>query len=40
MENELYEFALEQFEFSKKKMYTPDNVKRTQKFMYEKIRPK
>lgn len=40
MENELYEFALEQFQFSRKKLYTPDNAKHIQKFMYEKIRPK
>lgn len=39
MENELYEFALEQFEFTKKKLMQPDN-KHLQQFMYEKIRPK
>lgn len=36
MENELYEFALEQFHFIKKHTLT----ERMQKFMYEKIRPK
>lgn len=39
MENDLYEFALEQFEFTKKKLMQPDN-KHLQQFMYEKIRPK
>ncbi|XP_016975941.2 heparin sulfate O-sulfotransferase isoform X1 [Drosophila rhopaloa] len=39
MENDLYEFALTQFEFNKKKLMQPDN-KHVQKFMYEKIRPK
>ncbi|EDW27293.1 GL21106 [Drosophila persimilis] len=39
MENDLYEFALAQFEFNKKKLMQPDN-KHLQKFMYEKIRPK
>jgi len=39
MENDLYEFALAQFEFNKKKLMQPDN-KHVQKFMYEKIRPK
>ncbi|XP_017857824.1 PREDICTED: heparin sulfate O-sulfotransferase [Drosophila arizonae] len=39
MENELYEFALAQFEFTKKKLMQPDN-KHLQQFMYEKIRPK
>lgn len=36
MENELYEFALEQFNFIKK--HTLSN--KIQKYMYEKIRPK
>ncbi|ALC39971.1 Hs2st [Drosophila busckii] len=39
MENDLYEFALAQFEFTKKKLMQPDN-KHLQHFMYEKIRPK
>lgn len=39
METDLYEFALAQFEFNKKKLMQPDN-KHVQKFMYEKIRPK
>ncbi|CAD6999203.1 heparin sulfate O-sulfotransferase [Ceratitis capitata] len=39
MENELYEFALAQFEYNKRKLTVPDN-KHLQKFMYEKIRPK
>lgn len=39
MENDLYDFALAQFEFNKKKLMQPDN-KHVQKFMYEKIRPK
>ncbi|XP_055387353.1 heparin sulfate O-sulfotransferase isoform X2 [Condylostylus longicornis] len=39
MENELYEFALEQFEFNRKKLTIPDKNK-PQSFMYEKVRPK
>jgi len=39
MENDLYEFALKQYEFNKKKLTVPDN-KHLQKFMYEKVRPK
>uniref|UniRef100_A0A1A9V7H3 Heparin sulfate O-sulfotransferase n=1 Tax=Glossina austeni TaxID=7395 RepID=A0A1A9V7H3_GLOAU len=39
MEDELYKFALIQFEFNKRKLTVPDN-KHLQKFMYEKIRPK
>ncbi|XP_055906262.1 heparin sulfate O-sulfotransferase isoform X2 [Eupeodes corollae] len=40
MENDLYEFALAQFQFNKKKLTIPDKNNRLQKFMYEKIRPK
>lgn len=43
MENELYEFALEQFYFLKKRMgIGTDGVvfDRGQQFMYEKISPK
>lgn len=39
MENELYEFALKQFQFTRKKLTIPDKNK-LQTFMYEKIRPK
>lgn len=39
METELYNFALTQFEFNKKKLLQPDK-KTYQKFMYEKIKPK
>lgn len=39
MENELYEFALEQFQFLQRKMVLPGK-KTLQSFMYEKIRPK
>lgn len=43
MENELYEFALEQFRFLKKRMGTDANgdiIDKGQQFMYEKIIPK
>lgn len=39
MENDLYEFALMQFVFNKRKLTVPDN-KHLQTFTYEKIRPK
>lgn len=39
MENELYEFALKQFQFIKRKLTIPDK-NTLQTFMYEKIRPK
>lgn len=41
MENELYEFALEQFNFIKKKtLLSKDANSVPQSYMYEKIRPK
>lgn len=43
MENELYEFALEQFRFLKKRMGADANgdiVDKGQQFMFEKIIPK
>lgn len=41
MENEFYEFALEQFDFIKKKtLLNKDPNSIVQMFMYEKIRPK
>lgn len=43
MENELYEFALEQFNFLKKRMgVRPDGTlfDKGQQFMYEKVSPK
>lgn len=43
MENELYEFALKQFHFVKKKVLSNGriaNTQNTQKYFYEKIRPK
>lgn len=40
MENEFYEFALEQFNFIKKKYYVPGNKKIVQDFFFEKIKPK
>lgn len=40
MENELYEFALDQFNFLKKKYYVPGNKNVVQDFFYEKIKPK
>ncbi|XP_058988128.1 heparin sulfate O-sulfotransferase [Musca domestica] len=39
MENELYEYALQQFEFNKRKLLQPDK-KQIQRYMYEKIKPK
>lgn len=39
MENELYEFAVQQFDFIKKKTLTGAG-ERIQSYMYEKIRPK
>ncbi|XP_013110004.2 heparin sulfate O-sulfotransferase [Stomoxys calcitrans] len=39
METELYEFALAQFEFTKRKLMQPDK-KQIQRFMYEKVKPK
>lgn len=39
METELYNFALTQFEFNKRRLMQPDK-KQIQKFMYEKIKPK
>ncbi|XP_073823411.1 heparan sulfate 2-O-sulfotransferase [Musca autumnalis] len=39
MENELYEYALQQFEFNKRKLLQPDK-KQIQHYMYEKIKPK
>lgn len=39
MENEFYEFAVNQFKFQQQKMYVPDR-KQLQSFMYEKVRPK
>ncbi|TMW51809.1 hypothetical protein DOY81_003108 [Sarcophaga bullata] len=39
METELYNFALAQFEFNKRRLIQPDK-KQIQKFMYEKIKPK
>lgn len=40
MENEFYEFAVDQFQFQKLKMYVPDKKQQLQTFMYEKVRPK
>lgn len=40
MENELYEFALEQFLFIQKKYKVPGNKNIVQDFFYEKIKPK
>lgn len=43
MENELYEFALEQFHFLKKRMGVGSNgivYDKGQQFMFEKISPK
>lgn len=40
MENELYEFALDQFHFIRKKFYVPGNKNVVQDFFYEKIKPK
>lgn len=39
MENELYEFALEQFHFMQKKLRTPSGKSSMQDFFYEKIKP-
>lgn len=39
METELYNFALAQFEFNKRRLQQSDK-KQLQKFMYEKIKPK
>ncbi|XP_001656685.2 heparin sulfate O-sulfotransferase [Aedes aegypti] len=39
MENELYEFALEQFHFIQKKLRTPSGKGSMQDFFYEKIKP-
>ncbi|GBP87200.1 Heparin sulfate O-sulfotransferase [Eumeta japonica] len=40
MENELYEFALEQFRFIKKKLLVKEGNSVPQIFFYEKVRPK
>lgn len=40
MENELYEFALENFEFVKRKILSNEPNGVVQTFFYEKIRPK
>lgn len=43
MENELYEYALEQFHYAKKRSLTTKDGgvgDKNQQFMYEKIRPK
>lgn len=40
MENELYEFALEQFNFVKRKLLTREANNAAQIYFYEKIRPK
>lgn len=43
MENELYEYALEQFHYAKKRSLTTKDggvADKNQQFMYEKIRPK
>lgn len=38
METEFYDFALSQFEFTKRKLNQPD--RKVQKYMYEKVKPK
>lgn len=40
MENELYEFALEQFKFVKRKLFVKEANNVAQIYFYEKIRPK
>lgn len=40
MEKELYEFALDQFNFIRQKYYVPGNKNIVQDFFYEKIKPK
>lgn len=40
MENEFYEFVLDQFRFMQQKLYVTDKKQQLQSFMYEKIRPK